>query len=262
MKKHPQKGFSILEILVAITISLILMLGLLQIFISNKNTYRLENNLAMLQENGRFLHDYLNKLVRNTAYRSPLQDTQFNNIETIYTGANIFISGTDNTGPNNSDSMVIRFQGSGDGAGNPDNSIRDCINRGLDLFVMSSNTLSLDANNNLQCQSDNPSAAPAVDTQVILDGVENMQILYGEDLDGDKAPDRFVSAAHPNLDFNNVVGVKISLLLRSNEPNKPIPDNNTYNLLGTAYQAPGDLFLRQTITFTIMLRNVVTEVIM
>lgn len=262
MKKNHHKGFSILEILIAITISLILMLGILQIFISNKNTYRLENSLGLLQENSRFLLDYVHKLINKTAYRSPLADTQFNDLDTIFTGANSYITGTDGTGPNNSDTLIIRFQGSGNGTGTPDNSIRDCLNRSVDSFVIASNTLSIDANNNLQCQTQNPSGAPVNDTQIIIDGVENMQVLYGEDVDGDKSPDRFITAAHPSLNFNNVVSVKISLLLRSTEQNNPLPDNKTYNLLGTAIVAPGDRFLRRSVTFTVMLRNTVSEVIL
>lgn len=260
MKINKHSGFSMLEIMVAITISLILLLGILQIFVSNKNTYRLQNNLAILQENGRFLHEYLNKVIRNTAFRSPVINQQFATLENVFNTSTGFISGTDNTGTNGSDVLIVRFQGSGTGSGVPDNTIRDCLNRGVDAFTIATNTISLNANNQLTCRAQNANGTPTDDTQVILDDVENFQVLYGEDLNNDKTPDRFVSANYPSLNFNNVVAVKLAILLRSTEQNNPVADSKTYNLLGTLHTAGGDRFSRQTLSFTIMLRNAVTEV--
>ena len=256
------KGFSILEVLIAITISLILMLGILQLFISNKNTYRMEDSYATLQDNNRFLHHYLSSIIRNTAYRSPQQNSLFQPIESLFTGANLFIQATNNNGTNGSDTLTIRYQGSGNGTGTPDGSIRDCLNRPIDSFVTATNTFSISANNELICQAQNANAAPATSTQVILQDIENMQILLGEDLDGDKSPDRFVNPGHPVLNFNNVVSVRVSLLLRSPDPTSPTPDNDSYNLLGTLHNAGGDNFIRQVLTFTITLRNRVTEIMM
>lgn len=262
MKQKSSQGFSILEVLVAITISLILMLGILQIFVASKNTYRLENNQAILQENVRFAHDYLNKIIRNTAYRSAITNTKFTAIDTLFTGGTTFISGTNNSGHNGSDTLTIRYQGSGNGAGVPDGTVRDCLDRPVDSLITTTVTLSINASNQLICQASNASAAPVSDSQAILSDVENMQILYGEDIDGDKTPDRFVSSAHPSLDFDRVVSIKLSLLFRSIEQNNPLPDNNTYNLLGTTHTATGDRFIRQMLTFTVTLRNVVTEVVL
>ncbi|MGE4348229.1 MAG: PilW family protein [Candidatus Berkiella sp.] len=259
MKINKHSGFSMLEIMVAITISLILLLGILQIFVSNKNTYRLQNNLAILQENGRFLHEYLRIVIRNTAFRSSVQNQHFAALEDIFGASGGFISGT-RTGTNGSDVLIVRFQGSGTGSGVPDNTIRDCLNRGVDAFTIATNTISLNANNQLTCRAQNANGTPTDDTQVILDDVENFQVLYGEDLNNDKTPDRFVSANYPSLNFNNVVAVKLAILLRSTEQNNPVADSKTYNLLGTLHTAGGDRFSRQTLSFTIMLRNAVTEV--
>tara|TARA_R110002110_G_scaffold271566_1_gene486950 strand:+ start:47523 stop:48323 length:801 start_codon:yes stop_codon:yes gene_type:complete len=253
-------GFSMVEIMLAITISLILLLGLLQTFISNKNNYRLETAYNTMHENARFSYDYLSKILRNTAYRSPQQDTIFTSMNTLFDATNLYIDGTNNTGTNNSDSMTIRYQGSGDGAGNADNTIRDCLNIGVDSFVTTTLTFSISANDELQCRAQNPSSANTDNTQVILPDVENMQILYGEDLNGDKAPNRFVESSHPNINMANVVAIKVSILLRSDIPVSPTVNTTTYNLNGTTQTAPGDNFLRQPITFTIMLRNVITEV--
>lgn len=256
------KGFSILEVLIAITISLILMLGILQLFISNKNTYRMEDSYADLQDNNRFLHHYLSNVIRTAAYRSPQQNSFFQPIDSLFTGANLFIQATNNNGTNGSDTLTIRYQGSGNGAGTPDGTVRDCLNRPIDSFVTATNIFSISANNELICQAQNPSAAPVASRQVLLRDIENMQVLLGEDLNGDKSPNRYVNPGHPSLDFNNVVSIRVSLLLRSSEPTSPTPDNESYNLLGTLHNAGGDNFIRQVLTFTITLRNTVTDIIL
>jgi len=48
----------------------------------------------------------------------------------------------------------------------------------------------------------------------LVEGVENLQVLYGEDSDSDNIPNRFVPADIVT-DFSNVTAVRISILLRS-----------------------------------------------
>jgi len=47
------KGFSLVELMVAMVIGLILMAGILQIFISNKRGLEITQDVGVLQENGR-----------------------------------------------------------------------------------------------------------------------------------------------------------------------------------------------------------------
>lgn len=260
MKHFHARGISIVEILLSITISLILMLGLIQTFISNKNNYRLENNYNVMHDNARFVYDYLSKTVRQSAYRSAQKSTQFVAIDSMFNNGSPHVTGANNTGPNNSDSFTIRYQGSGNGAGTPDGTIRDCLNVPIDSNVTATMTFSITANNELQCRSQNPSSATPDNTQVIVQDVENMQVLFGEDTTGDKAANRYVEINHPNLDMLNVVAIRVSLLLRSPDGVSPTPNTNTYKINNAAVVAPGDNFLRQPVTFTIMLRNVVTEI--
>lgn len=57
--KRGIRGFSIVELMVAVAISIILLLGMIQMLVNNQNTYRLQTGLALLQENGRFGLDFL-----------------------------------------------------------------------------------------------------------------------------------------------------------------------------------------------------------
>ena len=96
----------------------------------------------------------------------------------------------------------------------------------------------------------------------LIEGVENMQILYGEDTDadseganGDGTANRYVPIGTASLDIDRVVSVRLSLLARSLNNNlTTAPSPYTFN--GTAV-TPGatDKYLRKVFTTTITLRN-------
>lgn len=70
IKNNPyrQNGISIVEIMVSIAISLILLAGVMQIMLTNKQTYRVQEAFARLQENGRFAMDFLAKDIRMAGF--------------------------------------------------------------------------------------------------------------------------------------------------------------------------------------------------
>ncbi len=49
-----QTGLTLVELMVATTLSLVLLAGVLVVFAANKTTYRMQNGLGTLQENGRY----------------------------------------------------------------------------------------------------------------------------------------------------------------------------------------------------------------
>ncbi len=51
---NKQTGVTLVELMIAITVGLILSAGLVQIFTSSKQAYKLQDSLGLLQENGRF----------------------------------------------------------------------------------------------------------------------------------------------------------------------------------------------------------------
>lgn len=259
MIKHKTLGYTIIETMIAIVISLVLMGGILEVFINARRLYNQESEFAQLQEKSRFLEDYLLRVMRLAGYRSPPATGLFSSINAVYNAATPYVSGASNTGTNNSDTLIIRYQGSGNGAGTADGTIRDCLNRAIDANVMATNTLSLTANNELQCQASNASASPNNSTQILLNGVENFQVLYGEDVNGDGSADRYVPSDFPYLSMNNVVSMRVAFLLRSNEQVKVTPTTTTYNLLGTGYTTPSDRYLRQQISFTVGFRNIIEK---
>jgi len=68
MSRQRIAGFTLIEMMIAVTISLILMAGVLSIFISSKRTYVLQDELSKLQENARFIFDDITYSLRMSGY--------------------------------------------------------------------------------------------------------------------------------------------------------------------------------------------------
>ncbi|WP_439100692.1 PilW family protein [Congregibacter sp.] len=66
--RGPQSGLSLIELMVALSIGAFLVLGVVTVFLANKDSARLENSLARLQENGRFALDLLREDLHRTQY--------------------------------------------------------------------------------------------------------------------------------------------------------------------------------------------------
>ncbi|GGK61661.1 PilW family protein [Amphritea balenae] len=89
--------------------------------------------------------------------------------------------------------------------------------------------------------------------QELVEGVEDMQILYGVDTDADGRPDKYVDGAVAGADFNAVGAVRISLLLRSTAANL-VKEGQTLNFNGVNRQF-NDGYLRKVFSTTIQIRN-------
>lgn len=66
--RQRQHGLSIIEIMVAITVSLILLAGVIQILVSSKQTYQVQDVVGRLQENGRFAVGFITNETRAAGY--------------------------------------------------------------------------------------------------------------------------------------------------------------------------------------------------
>lgn len=66
--RHSTRGFSLVELMVAMTIGLILTIGVVQIFSASRSTYQLDEGLARAQENGRFAIEFMSREIRHAAH--------------------------------------------------------------------------------------------------------------------------------------------------------------------------------------------------
>ncbi len=93
----------------------------------------------------------------------------------------------------------------------------------------------------------------------LIDGVENMQILYGEDTNGNRVPNAYQTAINV-VNWANVVSVKIAVLFATPDEDFSAPLNpDTYTLLDVAGIDPtpavDDRRRRKVVEATISLRN-------
>ena len=86
----------------------------------------------------------------------------------------------------------------------------------------------------------------------MVEGVEGLSLFFGEDLDGDKAANRYVSANAVGT-WNNVVSVKVQLLLATVRDNMTTaPQAYTFNSVTTT---PTDRRLRSVLSSVVTVRN-------
>ena len=67
MKK--QRGLSLVELMVAIVLGLILVAGVIELFVNNRQVYRVQEAKARMQEDGRFALQHISRLLNNAGYR-------------------------------------------------------------------------------------------------------------------------------------------------------------------------------------------------
>ncbi len=101
------------------------------------------------------------------------------------------------------------------------------------------------------------SDAGVLTTEEVVAGVENMQILYGVDTTGDRVANSYLAADDVGS-WRNVVAVKLSILVRSNEEYGAGVDisSNSHSLLGTSVVDGDSLRVRRRqFSTTVELRN-------
>lgn len=90
--------------------------------------------------------------------------------------------------------------------------------------------------------------------ECLVEGIENLQLEFGIDDDGDLQPDRF--ATRPAVaELRRAVAARIHLLVRSVQPVPGHSDDNDYQLAGKHIPASHDAYYRRLVQATLLLRN-------
>lgn len=120
-----QAGLSLIELMIAITLSLLLILGVTQIFLSSKATYVSNQALSTIQESGRFAIDLLAKDIRNAGYKGQCLSIPVNHLDggsgQLWAEGDEPIHGWESSKPSyvsldtvpNSDVLLIQFAAGG-----------------------------------------------------------------------------------------------------------------------------------------------------
>ncbi len=326
---NTQNGISLIEIMLALLIGLFLLGGLIQMFISSKQTYKVQDAMSRVQENGRFAMDFLIRDIRGAGSWGCFSNT-IKVIPLLNKGTAVFdnyaagIEGEENISVNkdvlpNTDTLTLRnttilLDATGadvvvkEEPSSASADLKVSANSGIDqgdlIFVGDCSVGNLFQVTNVSTSKDGDSIAhntgntekpgnaskefskvygkdarlykarfvsyqirtgeggqPALfktenggAAQELIEGVENMQILYGEDTDGNGTPNRYVSVDKVgNMAF--VVSLKISLLVRSLENNltgTPI----SYTFDGQTITPPSnDMRIRRVFSSVVSVRN-------
>ncbi|WP_351075902.1 PilW family protein [Shewanella sp. CAL98-MNA-CIBAN-0140] len=95
----------------------------------------------------------------------------------------------------------------------------------------------------------------------LVEGIENMRILYGFDSDGDGTANSYMPAQNvttlmwDNAVFQRVVSLKVFLLVRSSEEDRTYKNDNTYKLGDKTIGPLNDNYRRKIVSSTIVLEN-------
>lgn len=93
----------------------------------------------------------------------------------------------------------------------------------------------------------------------LVEGVESMQVEFGVDTDGNNVVGiSEYQTADVVTDWNQVISVRIALLVRSLSAYGTDRDTGTYQVLGEEIADPGDRHLRQVFSTTVTIRNSAT----
>lgn len=324
---NQQRGLALVEILVALVISIFLLGGIVQVYIGNRTSFSFTNALAEAQESGRFALDMMSQDLRLASEWGCIEfdpdDTD--NVNNTLNGTTVpgydsdfydftgesGIQGFDANGLNGADSLTIRGGKPGQanvespffpGASNRLTTSATTRIEAGDIVLVArcgANDLLIDAEADIlrvttslpttgdtqrdlrfaspksqQFENDavmielqtvnyfiaaGASGEPALFrqefdevAQELIEGVEDMQILYGVDSDGDEFPNQYLSA-DAVADFDDVVAVQVNLLLRSiDDFVAETPQTYTFN---GVTQTPADRRIRLVFGTTIALRN-------
>jgi len=253
------EGFTLIEMIIVLLIMAVLMAGMYQNYIAAQRGYQLQEGLAELQENARFAMNMLELNVRMAGFRTDTDVTFVGSFPSsgaavaptaaTYSVDGQIIVGTNNNAVggdgilNGTDVVSIRFQGNNAGT------TLDCLGAAVAADATVVNTFYIDDTNELQCNN-------GVTDLPLADGVENMQILYGVDSDGDLSADVYQNAAGVAAnEWDNIVSVRVAMLFRTLTGVHGAQQQQTFTLLDDGANAFPDQLRRQMFVITISLRN-------
>ena len=283
-----QKGLSLIELMIASTLGILLLTGVIQIFLSSKQSYGTVSGVSQTLENGRLSMHFLSGSLGKAGYWGDVTVTRFYEDDSALTfnhsgasnapysdsytgvfaqGAYVFGTDNDSTDPNvvnGTDQLWLRFNGHDDlplfnCAGEEVTSTQVAYER---YYVSEPNgteqvsslvceTSVMDFNKSTGAAS--AVAAPVITTVPLISGIENMQLLFAE---GNPNYTQLQFLRAPNItEWERVVSVRIAALTSSGADVNSIQRTTGYDLLDVTTSAPTDKRARRVFEQTIALRN-------
>ncbi len=234
-----QRGFTLVELMIAMTIGLVLLLVIGTVFVSSRQTFSEQENLARLQETGRFALETIGRSIKQAGH-----------VEIPFSGFKVEFEGTPISGVNGSsnapDTITLQFEGAiGDS---------DCETTAVDITgKIIQNHFNIDTTNaELQCNGI-ISVTPGVPTtgSPLLSNIEDLQIVYGISTDSLQFVNQYVELP---ANWDQVITARVCVLARSEKTNIASA-GNYLDCNGNSVAIPADRRLRKAFTATFNLRN-------
>jgi len=181
-------GFNLIELMVAVSIGLVITLGLSQVFVSMWGTSSDQTTLAQFQDNQRLTIAMVSAMVQQAGYYpNPATTTAAAALPTINTTTDgaVLTAGTGISGTtgSTSDTLDLAFTSSGS------DNIFNCQGSTATTPTMYVNTFLVNASNQLVCSvGDNT-------PMTLATNVASMKIMYGVDSKGLGTTDSYMTAA-------------------------------------------------------------------
>ncbi|MES1930387.1 type 4 fimbrial biogenesis protein PilW [Salinisphaera dokdonensis CL-ES53] len=211
IRPRANAGFSLVELMVALVVGLLLLAGVLQILLGNRESFEAQRGLADVQEQGRLASFFIENVIAHAGHRVDLiADEEFlfsaENTDdgfTLVDGG--VVSGIDSGEGEGDDAVHVRFESDGN--------FRDCTGAAVgtpDTPVVGNFSLSVDDTGILRCNG-----VPLTEEG----SVARFRVRYGLDTDADKdnVVDAYVDALGNDDTQLDVRSLRLQLLLRSDE---------------------------------------------
>jgi type IV pilus assembly protein PilW len=211
-------GFSLVELMIALALGTIIVLGAVGLFITNQRTFQLQQSLTDIQQQGSFTQGFMMTDLRQIGYAGEGG--------TVSAGVIFGGSGSTDGGADGNDKLTFAFAGTQDCEGN---------SAGTDTRIVESYWV--DANKDLRCSS---SLTGSTGGTVLLSGVPSFQVLYGMDVNEDKQAiaGRYVTASVAPTVLTaqgnpaQVVAIRIAFIVQQDSNNPQTASvNRDYMLL-------------------------------
>jgi type IV pilus assembly protein PilW len=181
---HRSRGFTLVELMVAMVIGLFITAGLVSLVQAMKRTNTSQSGLSQLQDNERMAMSLIGNAVQSAGYYPNPMVNSANTFFTAvtgqpYTASQALVVGQSMSGAHASstvaDSLVLRYTSAGN------DNIINCAGGTVAAQTTWTQTITVDANNNLECIVYNGAATTTVQ---MIPGVLNFQVVYGVQTSG------------------------------------------------------------------------------
>lgn len=187
-----QRGLTLIELMIALTIGLVMTLGIASVYLSMKQTSTFTQRMSEVENSQRIAMTFLNTSIKGAGFYS---DPVANNAATLFPAvAGMFIAGQTITGTGTgtgtgaaADTIAVRFQANGVSA------IQGCSAQ-LNANDVYSDVFSV-AGGYLTCVETDITTGAAATTINLVGGLTGMNVLYGVDSAGGGSVTEYLTGA-------------------------------------------------------------------